>query len=70
MSIHKQTLTKEQDHHLHSVAFNAERKTTTVRVDVEALRNLLIDHGRLLSQEEYVDAEGNDGPSTGKIISS
>ena len=58
------TLTEEQDKYLHEKAFNTNRKTKTVSVEVEALQNLLVDFGKALDELPggYLDHKGNPGP--------
>lgn len=64
MTRFRQTLTAEQDDHLHRTAFNARKASKTVTVDKAALEALLVDHGRALAAlpRGYDAAAGRQGP--------
>lgn len=60
MTVLSTKLTQAQDHDLHRAAFEARKGTRFVKVEKEALENLLIDHGKALAAlpDGYKTPEG------------
>lgn len=64
MGLRKLTITEDQLNDLHAIISGARKATTEVKVDKEALQNLLNDHGELLgcfTTEEIFEAERRGG---------
>ena len=56
----KLTLSIDDHDQLHRVLEGTRSTTTTVKVDRQALANLLIDHGRLLKEVQHEQEVEND----------
>lgn len=55
------TCTLDQYHHLGVAANGTKRGAKTVKVDRQALMNLIIDHGRVLARVRPEELEQADG---------